>query len=102
MVGAPAIKNGRKILRAALPGTDMLGFEVIPRPNEGFVKYLPCRIRASKEFLIKVLQPNSTTLIEITMQRIVSSTIFNLQKIENMPTKEDVDFSATKPGNGII
>ncbi|PZR41526.1 MAG: phospholipase [Azospira oryzae] len=105
MNGTDAVldKNG-KVIRPALMGIDSLGFEIRPRPEEGFIKYLPCRIRATKELYDKALVPNSTTLIEICLQRVVHSEVFQLDALpgDSMPTKKQGDFKNTRPGTEIV
>jgi len=86
-----------QILRQSSLGADMLGIKVIPRPVEGFVHYLPCEISASRDLLDKVLQPNSTTMIDICLQRVLSSNIMRLDK----GTKAS-SFKRTKPGDNIV
>ncbi len=86
-----------QILRQSTLGADMLGIKVIPRPVEGFVHYLPCEISASRDLLDNVLQPNSTTMIDICLQRVLSSNIMHLDK----GTKAS-SFKRTKPGDNIV
>jgi hypothetical protein len=105
MNGCAAVKNAKgEEIRAAQPGTTMLGLEIRPRPNAGFVRYMPCKINASKELLDKALVPNSTTLLEITLQRVVSNEVYRNEKLvdNTMPTKKQGDFSKAKPGEGIL
>ena len=64
MVGAPEVKHGNKVIREATRGADALGLRVMPRPDEGFVHYLPCEIRASRALLEHTLLPNATTMID--------------------------------------
>lgn len=101
MVGAPAvIKDGEEI-RKALPGIDSLGLIISPRPDEGFVRYLPCKLNATKELFEKAIRPNATTLIEIELQRVVSTETFRFEK----PTPDNLterSFKNTDPGNGIL
>lgn len=104
MNGFPAVKNIRgEVVREAIPPTESLGLEIYPRPDNGFVRYLPCKIKANAELLHKALSPNNTTLIEIVLQRVVSKEVFRLSKVENtMPTKRQGDFKDTQPGTEII
>lgn len=102
MNGTEAVKdeNGN-IIRTAIEGMDKLGLMIIPRPAAGFIRYLPCKINATKELFEKALKPNSTTLIEICLQRIVSTEVFQFEKLEDeeMPTK---NFKNVSPGKDII
>lgn len=79
MLGADSVhtRDG-DLVREALPGTDMLGLKIQPRPTEGFVHYLPCDLQASAELLREVLQPNQTSLIEIVLRRVVREGVFRM------------------------
>lgn len=78
----------------------MLGFKVIARPDSGFVHSLPCEIKASEEMLESVLHANSTTLVDIVLQRILRKNVFRVDKMTS-GTKA-VDFGKTKPGDDIV
>lgn len=69
-------------------------------PNSGFVHYLPCEIKATAEMLEKALFPNSTTLVEIVLKRIVTKNVFLVE--EMTATTVPVDFSGTKPGDEMV
>ena len=105
MIGSPAIisEDGKEI-RAAQKGINKLGLKIIPRPDKGFVRYLPAELLADKKMFEAALMPNSTTLIEIVLQRIVSDEVFKMTSLinETMPTKKEGDFSKTIPGNNIV
>lgn len=104
MVGTkdPVMKDG-KIYRQPLPGTDMLGFQLRMRPDSGFVKYIPCEIKATEMMLEKALNPNETTMIDITVQRVVDQEVFRLVDLgTSMPSYEDGDFSKTKPSGNTV
>lgn len=90
-----------KVIRLAIKGIDKLGIIINPRPEDGFIRYLPCKINASKELFNTALKPNSTTLLEICLQRIVSQEVFRFENIENetMPKKS---FKNISPGKEII
>lgn len=76
MTGCDAISNYRE----AWTGTEMLGFEINPRPHEGFVHYFPCGLAASAEVLQTMLKPNQTTLVEIRLHRVVYEEVFQLER----------------------
>jgi len=86
-----------KTIREATKGAQQLGFKVIPRPDEGFVHYLPCEISASKDLLEKALKPNSTTLVDICLQRVVYKNVMRLDKGTKIQ-----DFIKTEPGEEIV
>ncbi len=91
-------------VRPALPGAEMLGFVIRPRPDSGFVQYVSCGIKANKDLLEKAIQPNSTTLIDVCLYRAVDKEVFRLEKLMGnlMPSKEAGDFSKKKPGGEIV
>lgn len=91
-------------VRPALPGAEMLGFVIRPRPDSGFVQYVSCGIKANRELLNKVIQPNSTTLIDIVLYRAVDKEVFRLEKLigNAMPSEEDGNFKKKKPSDEII
>ena len=78
--------------------------EIRPRPDHGFIRYLPCRIQATKDLFEKALVPNGTTLIEICLQRIVDKEVFKLNALQGntMPNKKQGNFKNTKPDNEIV
>jgi len=85
MIGSKAIEDPRKkekgkIIRPAQTGTDALGLRVTPRPQDGFVHYMPCEFQASAKGLAEVIKPNRTTLIDIVLQRAVRTNVFRLQQ----------------------
>jgi hypothetical protein len=96
-------KNGETV-RKAIVGTDVLGIHINPRPDDGFVRYAPCMIPATKELCDMLLNPNGTILVDIRLKRIVSSEVMQLVPLgtDAMPTKKQGDFSKTKPGTGTV
>lgn len=99
MNGAP-----RNAERDAIKGAEQMGLQLWPRPDRGFVRYVPCHIQANAELLDNVLKPNSTTLIDIYIQRVVSREVFRLEKLPGnaMPSEQSGDFSDSEAGTGII
>lgn len=81
-----------------------IGFQLKLRPQEGFVRFVDCSISASADLLEKVIQPNTTTMIDIVVHRVVSKEVFRLQELTGnaMPSNKDGDFSGTKPGKEIV
>jgi hypothetical protein len=101
MNGTGAVLDANQIIvREALPGADMLGFMILARPDSGFVHYLPCEIKASREMLSAALHPNSTTLIDIRLRRIVRKNTFRLDRLTGQT--KPLDFGNTKPGDEIV
>ncbi|NTV83582.1 MAG: phospholipase [Bacteroidales bacterium] len=82
----------------------VMGLVIRPRPADGFVRFVECRLDASLDYLEKALRPNTTTLLEIVLQRNIDQQVFRLEKLDkpNMPSKEDGDFSKVKPGNETV
>lgn len=102
------VLNGRKAMVVngyqleELKGISKLGLIIRPRPDDGFIRYLPCEIQASKELFEKALQPNSTTMIDICIQRVVSNEVFRFEKVKNDKGVQNVSFKKVTPGNGIV
>ena len=92
-------KEKTKILREERPGIESLGLTVVAEPKDGFVHYTSCEIRASKDLLEKALKPNSTTLIDIKLNRAVHNNIFALEPFSK---SEKTDFKNIKPSNQIV
>jgi hypothetical protein len=88
------------LVRPALAGAGMLGFKIIARPDQGFVHYLPCEIKASPEMLESALHRNSTTLVDIRLRRIINKSVFETGPV--LKAGKSVDFSDVKPGSGIV
>ncbi len=100
MTGCKAVKDSQgKVVRKAMPGAESLGIKIVARPEDGFVRYLPCSIRASQDLLTKALHPNGTTLVDIRLRRVVSKNVFCLDKMTGKT--KPVDFKDTKPGGEI-
>jgi hypothetical protein len=97
MVGSKAILKDNDVIRGKTQGVTSLGLQIIPRPSDGFVRYLPCEIKASRELLKKVLRANTTTLVDICLQRVVCKNVMTLDK----GTKTS-RFSRIKPSNDIV
>lgn len=100
MKGTPALSDKDGVpLREATSGAEMLGFKLIARPSSGFVYYLPCEIKATKEMLDAALHKNSTTLVDICLRRVVTKNVFRVDKLTSPVNK---NFKDTKPGNEIV
>jgi hypothetical protein len=92
-----AVKNG-EVFRKALKGIGEIGLIIRPRPDEGFVRYLPCQISSSSDLFKKLFQPNATTLVDIELRRVVSQEIFRFERPdENRVTARS--FKDTEPGH---
>ncbi|WP_196137902.1 triacylglycerol lipase [Aliikangiella sp. G2MR2-5] len=97
MIGSGEIKHDGEIIRKGTVGAQRLGLKILPRPSEGFVHYLPCEISASQELLERALKPNSTTLIDICLRRVVHKNVMRLDK-----GTAQKPFNKTKPGEEIV
>jgi len=84
-----------------MDGIDLLGLIVNPRPDKGFVRYIPCKIDAKSELLEKALIENGTTMIEICMQRIVDKEVFRLEQLTDNKMPE-LDFKDIEPTDQIV
>jgi len=89
IVGAPENEFRKKT-----EGITQIGLKIIPRPQEGFVRFVACEIKANEDLLQKTIQPNSTTLIDIVLQRVVSKGVFQMNDLTKNP--KNPDFSKTK------
>jgi len=103
ITGAKSVKDpvSKKVYRKKMDGIDLLGLIVNPRPDKGFVRYIPCKIDAKSELLEKALLPNGTTLIEICLQRIVDKEVFRLEKLKGDKMTE-LDFKDIEPTDQIV
>jgi hypothetical protein len=99
--GAVISPDGETI-RKEQQGIDRLGLIIKPRPDEGFIRYLPCSVTASKELFEKAIKPNSTTLVDICLKRVVSNEVFRFEKIPDENTVPGISFKDKKPGNDAI
>ncbi len=92
--------NGKQIRKKSGISCEM-GLLVRPRPTDGFVRFAGCKLEASADYLEKALQPNSTTLLEIVMNRYVDKNVFRLKKLDgdSMPSKNDGDFKDIRTSN---
>jgi hypothetical protein len=97
---AERVSPAGQVQRPPQLGTSRIGFRIVPRPSSGFVRYLPCAISGGKEFFDQLLRPNSTTLVEIVLQRLISQENFRFEKqIGDEPLK--LNYKDVKPGEEI-
>jgi hypothetical protein len=101
MAGCPAIVDPRdpekrKLLRDPLPGTERLGLEIVARPDGGFAHYVPATLVAATEVLEHFIRPDSTTLIDIVLRRVVREGVFLLTS-----DLDAEDFTDQPPGEPI-
>jgi len=100
MAGAKPVEDDQgHVVREAIDGAGMLGIKIFPRPDKGFVHYLPCEIKATEDLLKQALHPNSTTLVDIRLQRIVRKNVFRMDKLT--PGTRPFKFNDTPAGDGI-
>ena len=98
---AEVVAPNGEIIRKATPGIEKLGLIIKPRPDQGFIRYLACKINASRELFEQALKPNSSTLIDIYLRRIVSDEIFRFEKLkENVAPS--MSFKDIKPGEDFL
>jgi hypothetical protein len=90
------VADGRT-LREASPGASELGFQVDPRPEDGFVHYLSAQFEASGQTLSDFVKPNQTLLLDVVLRRVVREGVFGLDQ-ERKPRK----FSGDPPGAPIV
>lgn len=102
------VMHGRKALTInghalpELPGMKELGLIIRPRPNSGFVRYMDATIEASKELFEVAIQPNSTTMIDICLQRIISKEVFRFEQLNSPDETPEKEFKNVPPGHRIV
>lgn len=89
----PDPNNEEKTLRDSTLGIDILGIIIKARPDEGFVKYIECRYQATRKLFNQALNPNSTTMIDIVLQRIVDKEVFRMEKTDSPKNFKNVKIS---------
>ncbi len=103
MTGCEPVLYRKKAIRNKCTPISKLGLIIRPRPVSGFVRYTDCHIEANEDLLKKILHPNSSTLIDIRLQRMVSTEVFTLDKLgSKMPAGPQAKFDDTLPGNEIV
>jgi hypothetical protein len=91
------LSNGkRKKVRAALPGLAAFGLRVDAAPEEGFAHYHPALARATPDLLKEILRPDETTVLDITLRRIVREGAFSLTA-----DLKPADFRKDPPGPAV-
>lgn len=96
MQGSAAINQNNKEMRAALPACEGLGLRIVPYPLNGFVHYVPAVLHVSQTHLQSLLQPHSTTLVDVVLQRVVREGVFRLSQ-----RMDKEDFTKAEPGGPI-
>lgn len=91
MVGTEAVTEGDHTYRPELKGAERLGMNLSPRPKEGFVHYLQGDVQAAPRTLASFLKPNQTTLVDIELQRVVRSGVFELDQGTEQRSFKEVD-----------
>lgn len=99
MVGCPAVYDPREpgqriVLRPPQRGVDKLGLRIAPRPQSGFVHYLPAFFSSVPKLLKDVVRPHETTLVDIVLRRVVHEGAFRLGPASG----ERREFSKDEPG----
>ena len=82
MAGCPVIADprGGPALRPTQPGVPTLGLRIRPRPQDGFVHFLPCEIEAQQKLVQRALLPDQTTLVDIELVRARRTGVFRLSR----------------------
>jgi hypothetical protein len=78
MSGCGAVEDGGKTIREALQGVSRLGLRIAPFETSGYAHYVPGRLGVDEHELMQFLAPNATTLVDITLRRIVHKGVFRL------------------------
>jgi len=96
MTSCPAVldkNDDNRVVRPALEGTRTLGFQIKPRPTEGFAHYVEGEIKASTQVFDAILKPNATTMVDIVLRRVVGEETCRLDK-----GIQSHSFKKAKPG----
>lgn len=76
----------------------LFGVKIIARPDAGFSYYCAAEFRSQGYPIEKVIAPNETTYIDITLNRQIDKNVFRLKKSGGKPE----DFSKVKPSGKTI
>lgn len=101
MIGSKEVMHNGEMIRKESAGIDSIGIIIRARPDKGFVKFMPCEIKATKELLEKIIKPNRTTLVEITLFRCLSNQVFRFNKSDGNGFSKK-EFKDLDPGNDFI
>ena len=72
------------------------GIKISPQPLEGFVHFQACQLNATIPNLKGLLEPSQTTLVDITVRRVVHEGVFRLTT-----GLDKVGFEDAEPGKGL-
>jgi hypothetical protein len=64
------------------------------------VHYLNCEIQASKDLLSNVLRPNSTTMVDIQLRRVVRKNVFRMARMQGDSAARN--FKKTPAGDDFV
>lgn len=78
-----------------------LGIRIIARPNEGFAFYLPAEFHLNDIDLNTFLKPNETIMIDVILERKISSNTFLIDKIGES-TNDNGSFKKRDVGNKFL
>ena len=93
LLGDAPVAHAGEILRQALMPAEGLGLCIQPYPVEGFVHYLPGRLRVSRDVLQRMIVPHQTTVVDIELHRVVHTGTYRLTRKQGAE-----DFTQAKPG----
>lgn len=97
MSGCEAVEDNGKTVREALKGVSRLGLKIAPFETTGYAHYASGRLAVDEQELLQFLRPNATTLVDITLRRIVHTGVFRLtrdtrpQSFKGQPVGEPID-----------
>lgn len=86
----------RKKIRGSLPGLAAFGLLVEADPETGFAHYHPAMAKATPALLGTIIRADETTILDITLRRIVRANTFSLTG-NLTPT----DFRRIPPGGAL-
>lgn len=80
MSGAGEVRDNGNLYREVLPGAKSLGFRVHPYLDTDLVHYLDAELKATRARLEEFLKPHQTTMVDVTIRRVVRERVFHLTK----------------------
>ncbi len=81
MVGTEELKDPKgKVVREKRIGSESVGLELVARPGDGLVHYVPGVLKTATKSLGDYLKPHQTTLVDVVLRRVVHEGTFRLTR----------------------
>ena len=75
-----------------------IGFRIIARPDQGFIRYAPAEYRANVQHLTSIIQPNQTIYTDIILHRNLDTNLYQFGPASDDP----IEFKSEKPSRNNI